>query len=307
MSKVTELSKAYQYCQQLAQQHYENFPVASYLLPSQLRKPISVIYAFARTADDIADEGNENEQARLTALNDYQQQLIEIENKTFQGQNPLFTALNDVIRNHNLSVGLFKDLLIAFKQDVQQQRYQTESAVLDYCHYSANPIGRLVLQLYGMPSQQQLLQSDAICTALQLVNFTQDIQQDWQENNRIYLPMVELQQAGLSEQDLNDLNSSKYADIIRKQYEKSRTLFVQGFELASQLHGRLGWEIRTITLTGILVLKQLSSQDNQNLYSRPRLSKLQLFTHAIIALSPIVYRYYCQNYLNKVADDNALA
>ena len=161
-----ELNSAYEYCQRLARHHYENFPVASLLLPKRLRQPISVIYAFARTADDIADEGDASDQQRLQALTDYQQQLVAIEQGLYQGQSPVFIALNDVIARYQLPIQLFYDLLSAFTQDVSQQRYQTDADILDYCRRSANPVGRLLLHLDSETSQQQLEQSDAICTPI---------------------------------------------------------------------------------------------------------------------------------------------
>ena len=147
MITKSELDNAYRFCQQLAQSHYENFPVASLLLPKRLRKPISVIYAFARTADDFADEGSESESTRLEQLEQYSTALKQISADNYQGNAPIFIALQDVVQQHQLPIGLFEDLLSAFKQDVVKSRYADFDEVLDYCRFSANPVGRLLLYL----------------------------------------------------------------------------------------------------------------------------------------------------------------
>jgi squalene synthase HpnC len=299
-----ELNSAYEYCQRLARHHYENFPVASLLLPKRLRQPISVIYAFARTADDIADEGDASDQQRLQALADYQQQLIAIEQGHYQGQSPVFIALNDVIARYQLPIQLFYDLLSAFTQDVSQQRYQTDADILDYCRRSANPVGRLLLHLGSETSQQQLEQSDAICTALQLINFYQDIKQDLLENDRLYLPLDDLIQAGLTEYDLNVPNTTRMASIFREKYLFIHTLLLKNLSLGESVGGRLGWEIRTIILAGLMTLKKLSAQKNDHLTARPRLSKLLLFSAASAALWPPVYRQSCQVMLKQVIKYN---
>jgi squalene synthase HpnC len=305
MISSSELNSAYGYCQRLARRHYENFPVASLLLPKRLRQPISVIYAFARTADDIADEGDANNQQRLQALADYQQQLAAIEQGSYQGQSPVFIALNDVIARYQLPLQLFYDLLSAFTQDVSQQRYQTDDEVLDYCRRSANPIGRLLLHLGDETSQQQLEQSDAVCTALQLINFYQDLKQDLLENDRLYLPLGDLTQAGLTEYDLKTENTLEIAPIFRKKYLSVHNLLVENTHLGESVNGRLGWEIRTITLAGLFTLKKLSAQNDHNLVSRPRLSKWLLFSLTCAALWSPFYRQTCQVTLKQILKYNA--
>ena len=300
MTPSPSLISAYDYCQQLANNHYENFPVASILLPANIRQAVSVIYAFARTADDIADEGDTHTQDRLDNLTEYAQQLELIVQPVYQGNSPIFLALNDVIRQHKLPIALFQDLLSAFRQDVTQQRYQDDDAINDYCRRSANPIGRLLLYLHGEPSQLDLTQSDAICTALQLINFYQDIQQDLHQNNRIYIPEEDFTKYGLSEEILLDTNSTQLAPILREKYQRIQVLLYEGFHLGCRLQGRLGWEIRTLILSGILTLKQLSSQDDHALYSRPRLSKHHFLAQSTFALSPKIYQYHCQSSLEKI-------
>lgn len=300
MTHSPELVAAYDYCQQLANNHYENFPVASILLPAHLRQAVSVIYAFARTADDIADEGNVFPQKRLANLAEYEQQLALISQENYHGSSPLFLALSDVIKRYKLPIVLFQDLLSAFRQDVTLKRYPNEHAINDYCRRSANPIGRLLLLLNGEPSQLDLIQSDAICTALQLINFYQDIQQDLHEHNRIYIPEKDFAKFGLTASALLETDSSKLAPILREKYRYIQVLFSEGFHLGYRVRGRLGWEIRTLILSGMLTLKKLSSQYDHALYSRPRLSKHQLLAQSILALSPKIYQNYCQYSLNKM-------
>jgi squalene synthase HpnC len=300
MTKSTELAEAYDYCLNLAHSHYENFPVASLLLPRHLRKAICVIYAFSRTADDIADEGNATPLQRLNALAEYEQQLSSIEQGNYQGNSAIFIALQDVIQSHDLPITLLYDLLSAFQQDITQHRYQNDDAIYDYCRRSANPIGRLLLHLHGEPTKHELKQSDAICTALQLINFYQDIQQDLYENDRIYIPLDDFIRHGLTTTSLHDTDSHKTAPILREKLQTVHTLFSSGFKLGDALHGRFGWEIRIVTLMGIVTLNKLSSRSDHDLYSRPRLSKYHFALYATLALSPRIYCYFSQKYLNKV-------
>lgn len=273
MRNKTELDKAYAFCQNMAKSHYENFPVASILLPKALRHPIAVIYAFARTADDFADENNIPVEDRLRLLNAYSQYLSEIAAQCYAGNDPIFLALQDVVHRFNLPIQLLEDLLIAFRQDVVKSRYTTFNEVLDYCRFSANPVGRLLLHLQGTPTQQQLQQSDAICTSLQLINFYQDIVQDFTEQNRIYIPLDELSDIGIDEANLIQADTSILAPLLRSLYLRTELIMSEGLELGSSLSGRLGWEIRAMTLGGLTTLLALKRQPDGALLSRPRLSR----------------------------------
>jgi len=288
---MAELDQAYQFCQNMAQSHYENFPVASVLLPKKLRQPISVIYAFARTADDFADEGDASQQQRLEQLNNYSTALQAIASNNYQGDNPIFIALTDVITQHQLPINLFEDLLDAFKQDVVKSRYANFDQVLDYCRRSANPVGRLLLLLQGKPTEQQLQQSDAICSALQLINFYQDIVQDLTESDRIYIPTDELDQFGVSEPQLTNLETTEIAPLIRLQYTRAQQLMAKGIELGTTVDGRIGWEIRAMTLGGVATLSKLMSQHDNELLNRPRLSKFTLSKILLISCSKRLYLY----------------
>jgi len=291
------LGDAYRYCQKLAQSHYENFPVASILLPKKCRQAISVIYAFARTADDFADEGELLQQQRLNQLEAYSSALKIINTDSYDGDNPIFIALSDVIQQHQLPIQLFEDLLSAFKQDVVKNRYADFDQVLDYCTRSANPVGRLLLYLNGDPSDIELQQSDAVCTALQLINFYQDIVQDYTEQDRIYIPQDELSAAGLNESDLVQENSLQIAPLIRSLYQRTQLIMDQGYQLGAGLKGRLGWEVRAMTLGGITTLNKLMLQQNDSLLSRPRLSKITFAKTLLLSGSKTHYLHVAKQLL----------
>ena len=266
------LDNAYQYCLNLAQQHYENFPVASFALPKKLRKPIAVIYTFARIADDYADEGNHSPQTRLDLLDQHREKLNAVD-----CGNPvddlLFIALDDVMKKHDLPINLFHNLITAFTQDVTKNRYQNYDEVLTYCRLSANPVGRLLLHLYGEANDKNLAHSDAICSALQLINFWQDLQQDYRESNRIYLPLDEMKDYGVSEDHLKyNRSDNSFQALMDMQITRTRKLMLSGIPLSTQLPGRLGFELRLTTQGGLLILDALDTQRN-NVFARPRLSK----------------------------------
>ena len=291
MTRSTKLISAHRYCQHLAKSHYENFPVASIILPKHIQQSVFVIYAFARTADDIADEGSATKADRMQALLEYEKQLNNIEQGADLSQPPLFIALSDVVYSQHLPIQLFHDLLSAFKQDISQGRYQSDDDILDYCRRSANPIGRLLLHLGGEKSMQQLQQSDALCTALQLINFYQDVKQDLYENNRLYLSLKSLALVGITEHNIDITNTSKIAPLLRERYLFTNSLLMSAINLGAEINGRMGWEIRTITLAGLLTLKKLSLQNNNNLTSRPRLTKYNILMVASLSFFTPVYRH----------------
>jgi squalene synthase HpnC len=296
----TELAKAYAYCQNLAKSHYENFPVASLLLPKRLRRPISVIYAFARTADDFADEGNGTPAERLAKLESYRQALQAISANQYLGDDPIFIALADVIQQHQLPQQLFDDLIKAFQQDVAQQRYQDLHEVMLYCRYSANPVGRLILLLHGQATEHQLQQSDAICSALQLINFYQDIEQDLTEMNRVYLPQDQLNAHAITEADLLITDTTRLAPLLRGLYHHTATLMQQGVPLGVSVNGRLGWEIRAMILGGVASLRLLQQQQDHQLLLRPRLKKSQLMSIMFASICPWIYQRTTSRWLSEI-------
>ena len=266
------LQNAYAECLHMAQSHYENFPVASRLLPKHLRQPISVIYAFARRADDFADEGNLTNDERIAALNDFSNKLDLVE----QGKevdDATFIALADVIKQHQLPISLFHDLLTAFKMDVTKSRYANVGELMEYCRYSANPVGRLLLYLNDAVSPENLGYSDAICSALQLINFLQDISQDLEESDRIYIPLDEMAQCGVSEDDIhNKVTNRASRQLIEFQIRRALKLMQAGAPLGKVLKGRMGLELRMTIMGGSRILQKLNQQ-HDNVFSRPRLNK----------------------------------
>ena len=271
MNKET-LQNAYAECLHMAQSHYENFPVASRLLPKHLRMPIAVIYAFARRADDFADEGDLTNEERLAALTDFSNKLDLIEQDK-EVNDTTFIALADVIKQHQLPISLFHDLLTAFKMDVTKARYANFGEVMEYCRYSANPVGRLLLHLNNAATPQNLGYSDAVCSALQLTNFLQDISQDLEESDRIYIPQDEMEQYGVSEDDIrNKLTNPASHNLIQFQIERTRKLMQAGAPLGKVLKGRMGLELRMTIMGGSRILYKLNQQ-HEDVFSRPRLNK----------------------------------
>lgn len=252
--------------------HYENFPVASILLPKKLHSPVQAIYAFARSADDLADEGDAAPADRLAALAAYAAELDRIARREPPRQ-ALFGKLGDVIERHHLPLQPFHDLLSAFSQDVVTPRYATFADLMDYCRRSANPVGNLMLHLYGRASEQNLQDSDAICSALQLINFWQDVAIDWQKN-RIYIPQEDLQRFAVSEDQLARSESNDaWRALLAYQVARARALMLSGAPLALRLPGRIGWELRMVVQGGLCILDAIEANDYDVFRRRPVLKK----------------------------------
>jgi squalene synthase HpnC len=252
--------------------HYENFPVASLLVPARMRRPIEVIYHFARSADDIADEGDALPAERLAGLDAYQRELDRIAAET-EPESELFKALAGVIHEHALPIQLFRDLLDAFAQDVIKKRYADFPELLDYCRRSANPVGRLVLHLFGRTEPEHLEQSDCICSALQLINFWQDVAVDW-EKERVYIPQTDLPKFRITEADIADGHwSPAWAALMDFQIDRAEALMRRGLPLVHALPGRLGWEIRLTAQGGLRILERLRRVRGNIFEHRPKLGK----------------------------------
>jgi phytoene synthase len=244
--------------------HYENFPVASLLLPAPLREPVAVIYRFARSADDVADEGDAPRERRLEKLDDYRRQLD-------APSDPLLRDVARIARQHCLPLPLFRDLLDAFSQDVVKTRYATFAQVLDYCRRSANPVGRLLLHLFKRTSATEFRQSDAICTALQLINFWQDIAIDFAKD-RIYLPQDEMARYGVSERDVAEQRCEEpWRRLMDFQIQRSRALMLSGAPLGRSLPGRPGLEIRATVQGGLRILEKIERTGCDVFRRRPML------------------------------------
>lgn len=262
-------------------EHYENFPVASLLLPARLREPVEAIYAFARSADDVADEGDAPAIARLARLHDYQLALeacahgYPVHDHTLA---PLFERLGRAIEAHALPLPPFRDLLDAFMQDVGKTRYENFDALRDYCRRSADPVGRLMLHLYHAATPDNLRRSDAICTSLQLINFWQDVSVDWQKQ-RIYLPQDDMARFGIDEAQLDAMSRGARAPdddwraLMAFETQRARALMLAGAGLARTLPGRIGWELRLVVLGGLRILERIEAVGYDVFRHRPALGR----------------------------------
>ncbi len=254
--------------------HYENFPVASFLCPPALRPAIVAIYWFARTADDLADEGNATSAQRLADLAAYRADLT----ACAAGQpvsdrwSVVFSRLQPVIDQFDLPIDRLRDLLSAFEQDVVKTRYACQAELLDYCRRSANPVGRLLLHLYKVTDNASLEQSDCICTALQLINFWQDLGADI-ARGRIYLPLDGAAKHGVDEAQLlkRDVNPAA-TGLVAANVKWAQTLMLQGAPLVKQVPGRAGWELRLVVQGGLRIADKIEQLNFATLRQRPKLN-----------------------------------
>jgi squalene synthase HpnC len=249
--------------------HYENFPVASWLCPAALRPAVAALYWYARTADDIADEGDDSAGQRLADLADYRADLAALYagRPASQRWPAVFGPLRQAIARHALPEPPLADLLGAFAQDVRRnaagQGYADEAELLDYCRRSAAPVGRLMLHLYGVADARALAQSDAICNALQLINFWQDLSVDL-PRGRYYLPQDRCAAHGTTQTAPNQA-------LVREQVQAARALMLQGAPLVHALPGRIGWELRLVVQGGLRILDKIEAMDFATWRARPRL------------------------------------
>jgi len=277
MKKVNqEISSAYNSALDFAKRHYENFPVVSLLIPKELRKHVAIIYWFARIADDFADEGDLSEDERLAHLNGFEKSFNDLLIGKFKS--PFEEALHQTIKQKNLTSQLFFDLLTAFKQDVVKKRYENYDELLLYCRHSANPIGRLILELFNIRIEEAFYYSDKICTALQLTNFYQDIEIDYKKG-RIYFPENEMELFKVTENIFamkeNNVNLKK---LLRHNIERTQKMFDEGKNLLKFLSGRLKLEIRWTILGGETILQKIRKNDYNVFTKRPKLSKIDFVT-----------------------------
>ena len=256
-------------------EHYENFPVASWLSPPRLRPAIAAIYHFARTADDLADEGDASTEQRSADLQAFRRDL----NAVAAGHAPsprwaasVFKPLAAVMTAHRLPPALLNDLIDAFEQDLHKTGYADRAELLDYCRRSANPIGRLLLHLYGITDAQAVARSDAICSSLQLINFWQDFSRDG-PRGRVYAPAADLARHGLMAADLQACRDSAAARaLIAELCDWAEGLMQAGAPLVAQIPGRAGWELRGVVQGGLRILEKLRRMDHASLLHRPALT-----------------------------------
>ena len=261
---------AYAYCERMARAHYENFPVASFFIPAEKRPYVWSVYAFARTADDFADEGHRTEEGRLAKLDDWGSQL----EACYRGSanHPVFVALADAAASTGIPQQLLADLLSAFRMDVTKHRYATYDELLGYCRCSANPVGRLVLQIFGHARERTMLQSDAVCTALQLTNFWQDVATDWQKG-RIYLPLEDMSRFGYTESDLSQgVVDERFRGLLKFEVDRTRGLFRAGSPIVVEAPPDLHLELALTLNGGLRILRKIERASYDVLNRRPKLS-----------------------------------
>jgi squalene synthase HpnC len=267
----------------MAVDHYENFPVASLLLPARLRTPVRAIYAFARSADDLADEGDAPPAARLAALAGYDEALRRMMQPGVPDM-PLFADLQNAVRTSNLPLQPFHDLLSAFSQDVVTTRYADFPALLDYCARSANPVGKLMLHLYAAANPENLRASDAICSALQIINFLQDVAIDWRKQ-RIYLPLDDLHRFSVTEAQIAaGVVDDAWRALMAFEVERTRELMRSGAPLAVRLPGRIGWELRLVVQGGLRILDRIEAAGYDVFRRRPVLGTRDWIAIGVAAL-----------------------
>jgi squalene synthase HpnC len=267
--------------------HYENFPVASVLLPRRLRAPIEAIYAFARGADDIADEGTAADSERLAGLARYSQALDAIE----AGSNPTeepFARTAAAVRAHGLPIKLLRDLIDAFSQDVVKKRYADFPELMDYCRRSANPIGRLLLHLFEATDAQSLRHSDAICSSLQLINFWQDVELDWAKG-RVYIPQEDLGRFAVPESAIERREANAaWRALMAFECDRARAMILDGAPLGRTLPGRAGLEIRAVVAGGNRILDKIDAAQGDVFRHRPVLGRwdwIAILASAFLTLS----------------------
>ena len=268
---MMDIDSAYNEALEFTKNHYENFPVVSFLIPKKIRKDVAIIYWFARTADDIADEGNCAPGERIKKLNEFENRFTELVNGNYV--NPLDLALYKTIQSRNLTAQHFYNLLKAFRQDITKNKYTDFTDLLAYCNNSANPVGRLILELNNIRDNDAFGYSDNVCTALQLTNFWQDTAIDYKKG-RIYLPQDEMEKFGVVEKmfELNE-NNLNLREVLKLNVDRTRRLFEEGKKLTGYLSGRLKYEIKWTILGGEGILKKIEADDYNVLIKRPVLTK----------------------------------
>ena len=279
---VPTLEEARAWCQRLAESHYENFHVATWFLPKALRPHFHAIYAYCRVSDDLGDEVGNTAQA-LALLNLWNREL----DACYEGRarHPVFVALSETIHECSIPKEPFADLLTAFRQDQVVTRYASMSELLDYCRYSANPVGRLVLYACGEASEEKFVLSDATCSALQLANFWQDVREDF-ERGRVYLPQDDMQQFGVSDATIAaGVATAEFRALLRHEVDYARSLFLEGLPLIAMVNRDLALDLDLFSRGGLEILRAIERRDFDVLSARPAISKRTKISLALRALS----------------------
>lgn len=273
---MTTVAAAYAECEARARSHYENFPIGSWLLPRRLRRDLAAVYAFARLADDVADEGDAPPAVRLAELDRIEARLRAAVVDPSAAGDPVFLALGHTIAEHALPLEPFRDLLTAFRRDAagETQRFATFDDVLAYCRCSANPVGRIVLGLFGHGDAERTARADDICTGLQLTNFWQDVRSDLTARGRIYIPDEDLDRcAGSREALATGRTTAGLRDCLVIQVARTRAIFARGLRLADLVSGRLRREVRLFGHGGLAILDRIEANDYDVMARRPTLGR----------------------------------
>ena len=269
---MVQIEKAYSEALKMASGHYENFPVVSVFIPKSLRKHVAIIYRFSRMADDIADEGNDTAEIRIKKLNDFEKKLTDCLNNKFADE--FWNALENTIDIYSLNSEYFYNLLSAFKQDVTKRRFNDYNELLDYCRRSANPVGRIMLQLFRIKNQECYKYSDLICTALQLANFYQDISVDYQKG-RVYIPVDEMLKFGIDEKIFETkVSNSNFKKVMEYQLKRNLQMFMEGSYIIEILPYKLKYQISWTIYGGKKILYKIIRGNYDVLNNRPVLSKI---------------------------------
>ena len=279
------LAEGYAYCQRLATSHYENFSVVSWLLPRPLRPHMYAVYAYCRGVDDLGDEA---EGDRLALLDGWEAEL----RRCYEGspQQPAFVALQETVRRFDIPTEPFRRLIEANRADQRVSRYRTYNDLLGYCENSANPVGRLVLYIFGYRDEERQMLSDATCTALQLTNFWQDVRRDL-DKGRIYIPLEDMERFGYGEADLlAGRSDGRFRDLMAFQVQRTRELFRDGLALIPKVSGRLTLDLRLFSLGGLAVLDAIEGMGYDVLQRRPTLSRARKAWLVVRGLLPIRVR-----------------
>ena len=273
---MTALGAAYAECEARARSHYENFPIGSWLLPRRLRRDLAAVYAFARLGDDVADEGDAGPAERVARLDELERSLETCASDPAASRDAVFLALGHTIARHALPLQPFRDLLTAFRRDAggDTRRFATFVDLLEYCRCSANPVGRIVLGLFGHRDDERAARSDDVCTALQLTNFWQDVRTDLAERDRIYIPAEDLERfAGSRDALASGHTTAALRDCMAFQVARTRERFASGLRLADMVEGRLRREVRLFAHGGLAILDRIEAHDYDVLAHRPRLGR----------------------------------
>lgn len=289
--KYYSVDEAFAYCASITETHYENFPVASIFLPEEKRPYIQALYAFSRIADDYADELKRPSEDRLADLTEWENNL----RQCYEGryEHPVFIALHETVKRYDIPIDPLLDLILAFKRDVTQNRYETFTDLLDYCRCSANPVGRLVLMIFNYRDENLFSYSDSICTALQLTNFWQDISVDKQKD-RLYIPLEDMQRFGYTVEDWqNCIMNDNFTELIKFEIERTKQIFYQGAQLPSLVAKDLQLELKLIWLGGMEILLKILKKERNILVDRPKLdniSKLKILLFGLFIKDLVYFR-----------------